>query len=70
MTSAFRGKELNVEMAVDFCILETAGEQSPKNANVYEKLNALEHRAEICNRVSLVILHERHKTTRKLLPLE
>lgn len=53
-----------------FSTSETAGEQSPKNANVYEKLNALEHRAEICNRVSLVILHERHETTRKLLPLE
>lgn len=32
-------------MAVDFCILGAAGEQSLKNANVYEKLNALEHRA-------------------------
>lgn len=66
MTSAFRGKELDAEMAVDFCILETAGEQSPKNANVYEKLNALERRAEICNRVSLVIPHERHETTREI----
>lgn len=49
---------------------ETTGEQSLKNANVYEKLNAREHRAEICNRVSLVILHERHGTARKLLPIE
>ncbi len=70
MTSAFTARELDIETAVHFCILETAEEQSLKNANVYEKLNALEHRAEICNRVSLVILHERHKTTGKLLPLE
>lgn len=74
MISGFKAKEcreeLNTEKAVNFYILETVGEQSPKNANVYKKLNALEHRAEICNRVSLVILHERHKTTGKLLPLE
>lgn len=63
-------RRLNTEMSEHFCTLETAGEQSQKNANVYEKLNALEHRAEICNRVSLVILHERHETRRKLLPLE
>lgn len=37
-----------------------AGEQSVKNANIYEKINALEHQAEICNRVSLVILRVRH----------
>lgn len=36
--------ELKTEMGVHLCILETAGEQSLKNANVYEKLNALEHR--------------------------
>ena len=52
MTSGFKAT------AVHLYILETAREQSPKNANVYEKLNALEHRAEICNRVSLVMLHE------------
>ena len=63
-------RALNTETAVHFCILETAGKQSLKNANVYEKLNALEHGAQICNRVSLVILHEQAKTTRKLLPLE
>lgn len=38
-----REEELNTEKAVNFCILETVGEQSLKNANVYEKLNALEH---------------------------
>lgn len=62
--------ELNTEEALKLSILETVREQSPKNANVYEKLNALEHRAEIGNRVSLVIQKERHETTGKLLPLE
>lgn len=70
----FKAKEcrqaLNTGKAANVCILETVGEQSQKNANVYEKLNALEHQAEICNRVSLVIPHERHKTTGKLLALE
>ena len=51
MTSAFEAeeseRELNSEMAAQFLgILETAGEQSPQNANVYEKLGALERRAE------------------------
>lgn len=74
MTSAFkageRDRKQSSEMAVHFCILETAGEQSPKNGDAYERLNALERRAEICNRVSLVILHERRGTAGKLLPLE
>lgn len=50
--------------------MEMAGKQSLKNANVYEKLNALERRAEICNRVSLIIQRRRAMTTGKLLPLE
>lgn len=59
ITSGFKAKEcereLKTELAEHFCTSETAGEQSLKNTNVYAKLNALEHRAEICNRVSLVI---------------
>lgn len=58
------------ERAVHFCTLETAGEQSLKNATAYEKLNTAEHRAEICNRVALVIRRERYGTAGKLLPLE
>lgn len=51
-------------------ILKPAGEQSERNANIYEELNALEQRAGICNRVSLVTRHERREATGKLLPLE
>lgn len=39
LPNGMKAEELNTEMAVHFCILETAGKQSPKNANVHEKLN-------------------------------